>query len=620
MTGGVIDLVAEPAQGIEPASAMRVVRIEGFEAPVVLDEGSRDAYRRRFVTLFADDASARRGGMGRVTRVTNVQGETFALKTLLVPGREEWESEEDCARRADMLARAFRQEYECHRELSGFRGLPRLYGYGTVDGVPAMVMEWIDGVTLADAAALLAVDGAGRVSPLAVARIGRELFDLLARMGMVGDGFAHRDISPANIMLRTSHLSVLEQADEGAFDLCLIDFGSASPAVVQGTSFTQAHAVARRATADYAPPEMLTDDIPGIDALRKSPAIDVYAAGSVLYELLCGRVPFTLAPDGGAGEGEEARSPYRVKAEQAPKPPVAAHGPQCVLADVLLREPEVAVAAERAFAALAGRPDEEEVRDALEFVDDQLAEVVMACLAADQKARPKAGEVRDAFVSFSLRYAENVERSLAGDPLIPCALDGAWRGSATSPFAQRNFVRVVGKSASAAIWLAVVAITALLANGLQAGYHLGPIAWEGALPGWAVAAALAAPAVAAQLGAWGGARTKAGFVRGTAALVLAAALVAVLASGLSLEAVGKVNGLFAALFAAVAAGWCPVVVDYALTVVPLLGGGRRRLPAPAAGADQALPGAGPAPLPGAAGAGSAVCPAPSKTVYEEELR
>ncbi len=46
----------------------------------------------------------------------------------------------------------------------------------------------------------------------------------------------------------------------------------------------------RGATADFAPPEMLSDDIPGLAELRKSPAIDVYAAASVVYQLACGRL------------------------------------------------------------------------------------------------------------------------------------------------------------------------------------------------------------------------------------------------------------------------------------------------------------------------------------------
>ena len=70
--------------------------------------------------------------------------------------------------------------------LSGLKGFPRLYGWGEVDGVPAIVMEWVEGETLARLRSRFAVDDAGRLSPLVAARLGRDLFDLLCRMSLVG--------------------------------------------------------------------------------------------------------------------------------------------------------------------------------------------------------------------------------------------------------------------------------------------------------------------------------------------------------------------------------------------------------------------------------------------------
>ena len=69
----------------------------------------------------------------------------------------------------------------------------------------------------------------------------------------------------------------------------------------------------RWATPDCAPPEMLTDDVAGIEAPRQSPAIDVFAAASVLFELACARLPF-------GEKGAMSASPYRLKAEGAPTP------------------------------------------------------------------------------------------------------------------------------------------------------------------------------------------------------------------------------------------------------------------------------------------------------------
>ena len=258
------------------AVGMRRIRLEEFEEPYGMPERERSAYRRRFITLFADDESARRGGLGMVTRVTNALGEQYALKVLLLPERVDGEEDGSYDARLTAARAAFRAEYESHRAVSGFKGFPRLYGYALVDGCPAMVMEWVEGVTLAQARGLLAVDDEGRLAPLTAARLGRDLFDLLVRLELVGDGFVHRDISPANIMLRTAHLSPAEQDAEGAFDLCLIDFGSSvniDPAA--STSFTAKYATMRCATLGYAPPEMLTGDLPNITRLRTSQKIDV---------------------------------------------------------------------------------------------------------------------------------------------------------------------------------------------------------------------------------------------------------------------------------------------------------------------------------------------------------
>ena len=73
------------------------------------------------------------------------------------------------------------------------------------------------GETLARLRSRLAVDDAGRLSPLVAARLGRDLFDLLCRMSPVGEGFVHRDISPANIMVRTARLPLDRQLAEGTF-------------------------------------------------------------------------------------------------------------------------------------------------------------------------------------------------------------------------------------------------------------------------------------------------------------------------------------------------------------------------------------------------------------------
>ena len=433
------DLASTVAQSLnrDPMVGLRLARVDGFEPAIALGQDELPAYLRRFTMLFADDATMRRGGIGRVTRAVNAQGEAVALKQLILPTRDEFD--DDVAHEA-LVAKfkaAFREEYECHRALSGLKGFPRLYGWGEVDGVPAIVMEWVEGETLARLRSRFAVDDAGRLSPLVAARLGRDLFDLLCRMSLVGEGFVHRDISPANIMVRTARLPLDRQLAEGTFDLCLIDFGSSlalEPAsAVAGTggkaSFTERYATLRRATVAYAPPEMLTDDIPDLRALRMSPAIDVYAAASAVYELIAGVAPYEAAPgaSGTSGSRKKTRdiaSPYRLKMDTLPDYPVGAHAPGCDLTQLLRREPDVALAAAEQAQQLGLDPDSEDLRDALAFVDTQLSDVVMACLSCHQEDRPEPAAVEAALSAFCDHYAQNVARSLASRRAAHAVSDG----------------------------------------------------------------------------------------------------------------------------------------------------------------------------------------------------
>ena len=229
------------------SGSVRLVRVEAFEPAVYVAPEHRDAYERRFVTLLVDEASRRRGGVGEVLHARNPRGERFALKRLRRSDGERGDEGLAEARRA-----AFDAEYDAHRVLSPLRGFPRLYGRGRVGEDSVIVMEWVEGVTLEEAARALAVDDEGRLSPLTVARIGRDLFDLLARMAYVEGGLAHRDVAPRNIMIDTGQLSVADQVEEGAFQLVLVDFGSAVPLESADPSLTARWGAPLGATADFA--------------------------------------------------------------------------------------------------------------------------------------------------------------------------------------------------------------------------------------------------------------------------------------------------------------------------------------------------------------------------------
>ena len=587
------DLASAAAQSLnrDPMVGLRLARVDGFEPAVALGTDELPAYLRRFTMLFADDATMRRGGIGRVTRAVNAQGEAVALKQLILPTRDEFDDDVAHEALVTKFKAAFREEYECHRALSGLKGFPRLYGWGEVDGVPAIVMEWVEGETLARLRPRFAVDDAGRLSPLVAARLGRDLFDLLCRMSLVGEGFVHRDISPANIMVRTARLPLDRQLAEGTFDLCLIDFGSSlalEPAsAVAGTggreSFTERYATLRRATVAYAPPEMLTDDIADLRVLRMSPAIDVYAAASTVYELIAGVAPYEVAPgtSGTSGSRKKTRdiaSPYRLKMDTLPDYPVGAHAPGCDLTQLLRREPDVALAAAEQAQQLGLDPNSEDLRDALAFVDAQLFDVVMACLSCNQGDRPEPAAVEAALTTFCDHYAQNVGRSLRGEPLTPCPMDASGR-------VVRRAAMIGAASACGLVWAVVVVSAALLASGARATVAVGYISWSGTLPGIVAALALALPGMAGiATGAMAHDR-RTGFLHGVLALSACEVpvLIAVACTVFSQRAVA--SGFVAALIATYALVWFLLSMGFAFelpvaaprraktqTVTPLAGG------------------------------------------------
>lgn len=587
------DLASAAAQSLnrDPMVGLRLARVDGFEPAVALGTDELPAYLRRFTMLFADDATMRRGGIGRVTRAVNAQGEAVALKQLILPTRDEFDDDVAHEALVTKFKAAFREEYECHRALSGLKGFPRLYGWGEVDGVPAIVMEWVEGETLARLRPRFAVDDAGRLSPLVAARLGRDLFDLLCRMSLVGEGFVHRDISPANIMVRTARLPLDRQLAEGTFDLCLIDFGSSlalEPAsAVAGTggreSFTERYATLRRATVAYAPPEMLTDDIADLRVLRMSPAIDVYAAASTVYELIAGVAPYEVAPgtSGTSGSRKKTRdiaSPYRLKMDTLPDYPVGAHAPGCDLTQLLRREPDVALAAAEQAQQLGLDPNSEDLRDALAFVDAQLFDVVMACLSCHQEDRPEPAAVEAALSAFCDHYAQNVARSLRAEPLMPCPMDASGR-------AVRRAAMIGTAAVCGLVWAVVVVSAALLASGARVTVAVGHISWSGTLSGIVAALALALPGMAGIAAGAMAHDRRTGFLHGVLALSACEVpvLIAVACTVFSQRAVA--SGFVAALIAAYALIWFLLSMGFAFelpvaaprraktqTATPLAGG------------------------------------------------
>ncbi|MFF4446619.1 serine/threonine-protein kinase [Streptomyces sp. NPDC001502] len=130
------------------------------------------------------------------------------------------------------------------------------------DDRPWIVMEYIDGPSLADAA-----KAAGRIEPREAARIGLHVLGALRAAHAVG--VLHRDVKPGNVLL----------AKDGR--VLLTDFGIA--AIEGDSSITRTGEIV--GSIDYLAPERVTGGIP-------DPSSDLWSLGATLYTAVEARSPF----------------------------------------------------------------------------------------------------------------------------------------------------------------------------------------------------------------------------------------------------------------------------------------------------------------------------------------
>jgi eukaryotic-like serine/threonine-protein kinase len=139
-----------------------------------------------------------------------------------------------------------------------------VFDYGEDGGRPYIVMEMIEGSTLAQRMA-----EQSRFPPDEVARIGG---DVAATLALAHDhGIVHRDVKPANVMLT------------GRGEVKVMDFGIAAELLAGVTGLTGTGNVL--GTARYISPEQARGE-------RATPASDLYSLGAVMYEMAAGRPPF----------------------------------------------------------------------------------------------------------------------------------------------------------------------------------------------------------------------------------------------------------------------------------------------------------------------------------------
>jgi len=192
----------------------------------------------------------------------------------------------------------------------------QVYDAGETDGKPFIVMEYIEGRTLAESGRLSS-DEAAALAVQACAGL-QHAHDA---------GLVHRDVKPGNLLLR----------EDGV--LKIADFGIARAA--ETTRLTQLGTIL--GTAAYLSPEQAAGE-------EVTTAADVYSLGAVLYELLTGRPPyqFDSLAELGAKQESGVITPVRDLEPSVPPPLEAA------VMHALAREPRFRPASAADFAQELG--------------------------------------------------------------------------------------------------------------------------------------------------------------------------------------------------------------------------------------------------------------------------
>jgi serine/threonine protein kinase/Tol biopolymer transport system component len=165
-----------------------------------------------------------------------------------------------------------------------------LFDVGSQDGTDFLVMECIEGESLADRLAK------GPLPTEQVLKIGTEIADALDKAHR--GGVVHRDLKPANIMITKSGAK-------------LLDFGLAKPAIAPTTGVTVTNTagsspVTEQGTIVGTYQYMSPEQVEGKELDGRS---DIFSLGAVLYEMLTGKRAF------------EGKSPFSVASAILEKEP-----------------------------------------------------------------------------------------------------------------------------------------------------------------------------------------------------------------------------------------------------------------------------------------------------------
>lgn len=212
-----------------------------------------------------------RGGMGVVYKAIQISlNRTVALKMLPTQMALSQEFLERFQREARILARL------------NHRNIVHIYDLEDLKGSYFIVMEYIEGESLAKIIASQA--------PLQTAFIKKVAAGVASALSAAHKtGIIHRDIKPENIMM------------DSYGEVKVMDFGIARAA----DQTCKTRSGIRLGTPEYMSPEQAK-------GLRVEAQSDIYSLGIVLYEMACGKVPFT---------GEDSLGIALKHIQEAPEPP-----------------------------------------------------------------------------------------------------------------------------------------------------------------------------------------------------------------------------------------------------------------------------------------------------------
>jgi serine/threonine protein kinase len=268
------------------------------ETPKPLEEGSR-----MVGALLAGRYQIKRlcgeGGMGRVYEAEHIEiGKRVAIKVL----------HPAYSRTPDLVER-FRREARAASRIE-HPNVVNVTDFGTTDdGSLFFVMEYIEGIELG-----LLIHREGPLAPVRALRIAEQMCEAL--QAAHDAGVIHRDLKPENILLlgqgNTPRTPPAGQSSPGMDTrepsdfVKVLDFGIAKSAEIEDNS-RKGRRLTRPGVAMGTPEYMAPEQAAGHPA---DPRSDIYAVGSIMYEMLCGAPPY---------EGDNVMEVLHKKANEPPQ-------------------------------------------------------------------------------------------------------------------------------------------------------------------------------------------------------------------------------------------------------------------------------------------------------------